>query len=285
MLPTSFSILEDGKRVRIARLGSGPPLIFLHGYPENLHIWGGVIDALSTEFECLAFDWPGLGDSDPWPGGTTPAHLADRLLKLLDHWKIAKATIVGMDMGGQPALVFAAKYPERTAGLVVLNSLVFGDVKTSWEIALLRKYGFNRFILRHFPRLVFWRAEHTFLSTGAHLPSGVRADFWRCFRRTEVREFLVRMCAGYQGTLPRLPDFYAKIAAPTLVLWAENDVHFPVAQAQRLHALVPNSQLEIIPATGHWMAWQTASLVAQHIRTFLSTRNRRNKKSLRALTR
>lgn len=285
MLPTSFSILEDGKRVRIARLGSGPPLIFLHGYPENLHIWGGVIDALSTEFECLAFDWPGLGDSDPWPGGTTPAHLADRLLTLLDHWKIAKATIVGMDMGGQPALVFAAKYPERTARLVVLNSLVFGDVKTSWEIALLRKYGFNRFILRHFPRLVFWRAEHTFLSTGAHLPSGVRADFWRCFRRTEVREFLVRMCAGYQGTLPRLPDFYAKIAAPTLVLWAENDVHFPVAQAQRLHALVPNSQLEIIPATGHWMAWQTASLVAQHIRTFLSTRNRRNKKSLRALTR
>lgn len=269
MVPTSFSILEDGKRVRIARKGSGPPLIFLHGYPENLHIWDGVIDALSTEFECLAFDWPGLGDSDEWPGGTTPAHLAGRLLKLLNHWKIAKATIIGMDMGGQPAMVFAAKYPERAAGLVVLNSLVLGDVKTSWEIALLRKYGFNRFILRHFPRLVFWRAEHTFLRAGARLPPDLRAEFWRCFRRAEVREFLVRMCAGYQGTLARLPDYYATIAAPALILWGENDVHFPLVQGQRLHTLIPKSQLKIIPAAGHWMAWQSAIVIAQHMRPFL----------------
>jgi pimeloyl-ACP methyl ester carboxylesterase len=273
MTPTTFDVLEDGKRVRLARVGSGPPLVFLHGYPENLHIWDGVIAALANDYECLAFDWPGLGDSDSWPGGTTPVHLAERLLKLLDNWKIAKATIAGMDMGGQPALAFAAKYPERTAGLIVMNSLVLGDEKTSWEIALLRKYGFNRFILRHFPRLVFWRAEHTFLPAGVRLPPELRADFWRYFRRAEVREFLVRMCAGFQGTLPRLPESYSKIVAPTLILWADNDVHFPLAQGRRLQTLIPNSQLEIIPAAGHWMAWHNASVVAQHIRTFISTKH------------
>lgn len=269
MLPTAFAVLDGGKRVRFARVGSGPPLIFLHGYPENLHIWDGVIERLSGDFDCIAFDWPGMGESDAWAGGTTPMHMAEHLLKLLDHWKIEKATVIGMDMGGQPALAFAAKYPERTAGLIVMNSLVLWDEKTSWEIALLRKYGFNRIILRHFPRIVFRRAERSFLPPGQRLPDSLRADFWESFRRREVRNFIVRMCAGYQGTLPRLPEIYAMIASPTLILWAEKDAHFPPAHGHRLQALIPNSRLEIISDAEHWMAWHAAPSVAEHIRRFV----------------
>src|SRR5436309_12065889 len=102
--------------------------------------------------------------------------MADRLLVLLDEWRIDKAIVVGADMGGQPALVFAANHPERVQQLVVMNCLAFPEEATSWEIGILRRFKFNRTILRRFPRAVFMRAERTFLPRGRQLPAGLRED-------------------------------------------------------------------------------------------------------------
>ncbi len=225
LLATKLETLSSGRLLRIARLGNGPPLVLLHGYPDNLQIWSDLAIRLADQFEVIAFDWPGMGYSDSWPGGTTPFHMADRLEKILDELAVERVTLVGMDMGGQPALVFAAKYPERTDRLIVMNSLVLWDEKTSWEIQVLRKYGWNRFILRRFPGLVFNRAERTFLPRGVKLPAELRADFWKSFSRPEVRSFIARLCAGYQGTLERLPELYETISSPTLVLWGEHSAN------------------------------------------------------------
>jgi pimeloyl-ACP methyl ester carboxylesterase len=175
-----------------------------------------------------------------------------------------------MDMGGQPALVFAANYHERIHRLVVMNSLVWWDENTSWEIEVLRKYGWNRFILRKFPRIIFWHAERSFLPPRRKLPSELRKDLWKAFSHSDVRFFIARLCAGYQGTLMQLPEAYKKITCPTLVLWGEQDQHFPPNHAKRLCAEIPSSRLQIIPEAEHWMAWYLADTVAQSIRTFLA---------------
>lgn len=269
MLQTKLEVLNSGQRLRIARVGNGPPLILLHGYPDNLQIWSELATRLKDQFEVIAFDWPGMGYSDAWPGGTTPFHMADRLHKILDELAIERASLVGMDMGGQPALAFAARHPERMHHLVVMNSLVWWDEKTSWEIQLLRKYGWNRFIIRNFPRLVFKRAEMTFLPRGINLPSELRADLWNSFSRKEVRAFIARLCAGYQGTLERLPELYSTITCPTLVLWGEHDQHFPTDHARRLQQAIHGSSLQIIPRAEHWMAWYLADAVAESIRGFI----------------
>ncbi|HZE69515.1 MAG TPA: alpha/beta hydrolase [Pyrinomonadaceae bacterium] len=272
MLQTKLEPLTSGRRLRIARLGSGPPVIFLHGYPDNLQIWSELAMRLADHFEVIAFDWPGMGYSDAWSGGTTPFHMADRLSKILDELAIERANLVGMDMGGQPALVFAAQHPERVHHLVVMNSLVLWNEKTSWEIQLLRKYGWNRFIIRNFPLLVFKRAEMTFLPRGMKLPFELRADLWKSFSQGEVRSFIARLCAGYQGTLERLPELYKTITCPTLVLWGEHDQHFPPEHARRLHQAIQGSSLQIIPGAEHWMAWYLADTVAESIGGFMAER-------------
>lgn len=269
MLATRIEKLSSGHRLRIARFGSGPPLVLLHGYPDNLQIWCELGPRLADRFEVIAFDWPGMGYSEPWPGGTTPFHMADRLRILLDELAIERATLVGMDMGGQPALAFAAKYGDRVSHLVVMNSLVLWDEKTSWEIRLLRKYGWNRMILRRLPSIVFRRAEKTFLPRGVKLSFELRADLWESFRRPQVRSFIARLCAGYQGTLPRLAEMYSRIAAPTLVLWGEHDQHFPAAHAERLQAAIRGSRLQIIPRAEHWMGWYMSDEAAIAIRQFV----------------
>lgn len=269
MLKTTLEPWDGERRVRVARVGVGPPLVFLHGYPDNLQVWAQLVPRLADRWTCIAFDWPGLGHSDPVPGGATPTHLADRLARLLDRWGIAKAGVVGLDMGGQPALAFAAKHADRTAGVVVMNSLVMHDARTSWEIRLLRKLGFNRLVLRWLPGLVFRRALATFVPAGVSLPAELRADLWSGFRRPEVRKMLAKMCAGYQGTLPRLAELYPQIRRPVLVLWAERDAHFPLEHAERLHALIPGSELAVLAGAGHWMVWDRAEEVAERMRPFL----------------
>jgi len=270
MLSAAIETLPNGRRVRVARLGAGPPLVLLHGYPETLQIFCELAPRLADRFTVIAPDWPGLGRSDAWPGGATPVHMADRLAALLDAWGLARVAVAGLDMGGQPALAFAARHPGRISGLVVMNSLVQWDEATSWEIRVLRRFGWNRLILRRLPGLVFRRAERTFLPRGVRLPPDLRADFWGAFRRPEVRAFLAKMCAGYQGTLPRLPELARAIACPTLILWAGRDRHFPVAHAERLHATIPGSTLRVLPDAAHWMPWHAAGDVAGRIGEFMA---------------
>jgi 3-oxoadipate enol-lactonase/4-carboxymuconolactone decarboxylase len=232
-------------------------------------VWSALAPRLRGQARVTAFDWPGMGYSDAWPGGATPDHMADRLRALLDAWGMERASILAMDMGGQPALSFAARHPDRVDRLVVMNSLVWWDQPTSWEIGLLRRFGWNRFLLRRAGRLVFERAVRTSLPSRVRLPRELRADLWGAFRRPEVRAFVARMCAGYQGTLPRLAELYPRITAPTLVLWGERDRHFPPAHAQRLHQAISGSTLVILPEAEHWMAWHRAEAVAAAASAFL----------------
>lgn len=268
MLETTLETHQN-HLLRVVRLGEGEAVVLLHGYPDNLQVFSELAPLLAAEKQVIAFDWPGLGDSVAWSGGATPVVLAQRLLALLDAWHLAKVHLVGQDMGGQPALVFAAAYPERTASLVVLNSLVGGDVATSWEIKWLRRFGVNRLLLRHLPRLVFGRALRTFLPGGAAgLPVLLRRELWRTFRPLAVREFIVRMCAGYEAQLPRLPARYRQVQCPTLILWAEHDKHFPVAQAQFLATQILHAQVAIVPGATHWMVLARAAEVAAQIQAF-----------------
>jgi pimeloyl-ACP methyl ester carboxylesterase len=268
MLPVHFDQVQ-GKRVRFSRLGNGPPLVLLHGYPDNLQLWSEVAPLLARELDVIAPDWPGMGGSDAWQGGATPFHMATHLAALLDHWRVDRTAVVGLDMGGQPALVFAARHPHRVSHLVVCNSLVQWDAPTSWEIAWLRRFRFNQLVLRHCPRLVFRRALSSFLPRDVRLPADTRVDFWEHFRRRDVRNFIVRMCAGYQATLPMLPDEYRKITAPTLVLWGTSDRHFPPEHGRRLQQQITGSTLQAIDGGEHWLPLHRAVEFATAVRNFV----------------
>lgn len=193
--------------------------------------------------------------------GATPYDLARRVVRLLDYWHFERAVIAGHDMGGQAALAAAALAPERVERLVIMNSLVIPDAPTSWEIRLLRRFRINQWLLRHMPRLVFNRAVAT--STDAPLERELRDELWSQFRKRTTREFVVRMCAGYEGTLPRLAASYPSIDVPTLILWAANDRHFPPHHGRILHERMPNSDLYIIDDAEHWMALTHAAEIAE----------------------
>jgi pimeloyl-ACP methyl ester carboxylesterase len=270
MLVTESIIYGDQKNLRIARLGnSSIPLILLHGYPDSLQIWSLVAPLLSDSIGVIAIDWPGLGGSSPTHGEATPTAMAQRLLEVLNVLGIEKCSLCGFDMGGQPALAFAAKYPERIQKLIIMNSLVFGALETSWEISVLRQFKLNSLILRHLPSIVFWRARMTSLYSAVPDQKAIFGDFWKYFKRREVREFLIKMCAGYQGQLHYLATLYPSIRAPTLVMWSEHDKHFPLSQGLQLSREIEGASLFLLKNCAHWAPLAAPDNVASAINTFL----------------
>src|SRR5436853_7688647 len=116
--------MHRGRRLRVAQLGNGPPLILLHGYPDTLQVWSRLAPLLSAAHRLIAFDWAGMGHSEAWPGGATPYDMAERLRVPLTVCPLGKATGLGMDPSRQPALAFGADYRQRAPPLFRMTSLL-----------------------------------------------------------------------------------------------------------------------------------------------------------------
>lgn len=143
--------------------GYGAPLILLHGNGESSGYFVNQIDRFANEYRVIAVDTRGHGAS---PRGNKPFTLetfADDLKNLLDSLNIEKANILGFSDGGNIAVIFALKYPERVASLVLNGANLFpSGLKSSFLIPV--KVFFAVFsLLSHFSRRAKRRSELLYL--------------------------------------------------------------------------------------------------------------------------
>ncbi|KAH7859716.1 hypothetical protein Vadar_004641 [Vaccinium darrowii] len=113
-----------GLKLHVAEIGTGPAVVFLHGFPE---IWYScrhqMVAVAGAGFRAIAPDYRGYGLSDqpPEPEKTTFRDLVDDLLAILDSFGISKAFLIGKDLGIRPAYHFALLYPGRVSGVITLG--------------------------------------------------------------------------------------------------------------------------------------------------------------------
>jgi pimeloyl-ACP methyl ester carboxylesterase/uncharacterized protein (DUF362 family) len=269
LLPTSW-LQTEGGRVRMTRVGNGPPVVLLHGYPETLQLFSHLVPRLAEHYEVFAFDWPGQGYSERWTGPCDPVSRSRQLATLLDHFGLDTAHLVATDMGGHPALALASTQPDRVLSMVIMNSLLFGDGPTSYRIALMRRAGLGSLAFTRAPSVVYAQCKSTFLNSGDHWPGALDDDFLRAFRRKANGQFLAELCADVEASFETLPTLYWQLETPTLTLWGEREAHFPLEQAERFTALVDSARLSVVEGGGHWMPFTHAEAVAEAIHTFLS---------------
>ena len=143
--------------------GYGAPLMLLHGNGESSGYFVNQIDRFANEYRVIAVDTRGHGAS---PRGNKPFTLetfADDLKNLLDSLNIEKANILGFSDGGNIAVIFVLKYPERVASLVLNGANLFpSGLKSSFLIPV--KVLFAVFsLLSHFSRRAKRRSELLYL--------------------------------------------------------------------------------------------------------------------------
>lgn len=105
---------------------SGPPVVLSSGLAGNWFDWDAVTELLTPSRTVVRLDRPGYGLSDPWPDGAVPTLESEvtRLRELLDALDIDAAVLVGHSMASFYVEAFLREFPDRTAGLVILDGSV-----------------------------------------------------------------------------------------------------------------------------------------------------------------
>ena len=133
--------------------GIGEPLILLHGNGENCSYFAHQMDSFAAHFRVIAIDTRGHGQT---PRGDAPFSIrqfADDLLVFMDEHHIEKTHLLGFSDGGNIAMVFALKYPERV-GKLILNgaNLDASGVKRKIQIPIEIGYRIAKFFARKSPK-------------------------------------------------------------------------------------------------------------------------------------
>ncbi len=117
--------------------GSGEPLILLHGNGENCGYFQGQIDVFAERYHVYAIDTRGHGLTPRGDRPFTIRQFADDLLGFMDEHQIAKAHLLGFSDGGNIAMIFAMRHPDRVIRLILNGAnLNPGGVKRATQIPI-----------------------------------------------------------------------------------------------------------------------------------------------------
>ncbi len=236
---------------------NGRALVFINALGSDLRIWDDVAPLLVGEFRLIRYDKRGHGLSEVGPDRYDISDYARDLGGLLDALGVARATIVGLSIGGLIAQALYRQRPSLFAGLVLSDTAAKIGDDASWDarIAAIEAGGVEA------------------VADGV-LQRWFTADF-RARRADEAigwRTMLVRTPkAGYLaacGALKRadLRPFARAIAVPTLCLVGDEDGSTPVALVRETAALIGGSRFEIIAGAGHIPGIEQPAATADFLR-------------------
>jgi pimeloyl-ACP methyl ester carboxylesterase len=111
-----------GARLHVAEVGSGPPVLLLHGWPQHWWSWHRLMPLLSDSFRVLALDLRGFGWSEATPRGYRKEELAEDAAGVLDALGVQRLRVVGHDWGGIVGMLLCLEHGERVERFVPMNT-------------------------------------------------------------------------------------------------------------------------------------------------------------------
>lgn len=113
-------------KLHFNKIGSGPNVILIHGFPNDGSSWQGIDEFLAKEYTVWVPDLPGAGKSPAIPD-LTMEKMANAIKDMMDAHDIHKAVLIGHSMGGYTAMACLELFPERLAGVSLVHSLASAD--------------------------------------------------------------------------------------------------------------------------------------------------------------
>ncbi len=249
-----------GHEVIYRTVGSGPPVVLIHGMVNSSRHWKRVALELADRYTVIAPDLIGHGDSATPRGDYSIGAHAAAIRDLLSSLGIRSATMVGHSLGGGIAMQFFWQFPERVERLALVSSGGLGpEVSPLLRAAALP--GFSGLLAGAAqPRVldslddVAARLKGRGSAYGVQVEAIVRA--LRPLQRAEARKaFLqtLRSVIDARGQRVSAVDrLYLLGPVPTLVVWGERDRTIPLEHGRLAHEQIPHSRFETLPRAAHF---------------------------------
>jgi pimeloyl-ACP methyl ester carboxylesterase len=265
----------DGELVAIAygEIGTGPPVVLLHGIGSWSYSWRYTIPALAPYYRVICVDAKGYGFSEARFVPEQVGHQVAELPQILTALASEPVTVIGESLGALTALAVAQIHPALIEQMVLINAPVFPQQLPSaymrWLSVLplewlqpIDQYG----LAQPFAPLIRQIARYIRQEVVVN-PNGITDEeiYWLTYPylstpgkitqfATDLRQAALEiqaLHAGEPGLLQQIQENLGQVTCPVQILWGDRDRWFPVADGEKLHAHLPNSQFQVIPNCGH----------------------------------
>jgi len=249
----------NGLKWQYLAAGRGPAVVLLHGYAETSRMWRPLIPKLAADFTVIAPDLPGIGGSSVPADGLDMTHAARRIHALVKQLGIARAQVVGHDIGLMVAYAYAAQFASETERLVLMDAFLPGV--EGWETI------YNDPSIWHFrfhgptaEALVKGRERRYF----EHFWSGFAADKRRSIPEAERRAYTaayarpgrMRAAWAYFVSFQQAATDFARFSRTRLtmpVLAIGGGKANGEALGRQVKLVASSATTVTLPNTGHWL--------------------------------
>jgi pimeloyl-ACP methyl ester carboxylesterase len=224
-------------------------LILLHGFGSSLHTWEPWARALSSDYRVICFDMPGAGLSGTDPNGDySDMRTMQVLTALMDHFGIAKASLIGNSMGGKIAWKFAAAFPARIDKLVLISP--DGFASPGEEYGKRQPVPSMMRLMRYaLPKVLLKMNLDPAYGDPTQLTDEIVTRYHDLLLGPGNRDAMIARME--QTELVKPEPLLLSIKAPTLLLWGQKDAMIPLTNANDYLNTLPNSTLVVLPGLGH----------------------------------
>jgi len=258
--------------------GSDPPIVLMHGFPDNLHLYDRLVAFLSPPRRVIVFDFLGWGLSDKPSGyAYSAANQEADLDAVINQLELANAVLVAHDASGPPAIDWARHHPNRVAALVLLNTYYSAMPTLRPPEAI---FLFSTPLIRNVARPVSGLFNHLIF----------RRMYWwqvgKFFRDADVRrQFLPLLYQQFDAVPSTRPAFFRlnedllptirsrtkavselqKFRRPVRIIFGASDPYLNEGVARKFHKLFPSSDLFLLAGARHFVQMDEPERVASLI--------------------
>ena len=288
-----YAALANGITLHYAACGSGPLLLFVHGFPEFWYEWKDQLLELGQDYRAVAPDLRGynLSSKPAEVSAYRAKHLVEDLRLLLEHLGVQRCVMIAHDWGGAIAWSFAIAHPQRVEKLIIINAphpAIFSrelrdnpaQQAASAYMNLFRSDKAERVLSEAgYARLMRMTLDAWADNGGAATPDDRRAylEAWsqpgaltgglNYYRASPLHP--PEDGAPPPPALDQAPDAF-RVRTPTLVIWGERDQALLTGNLDGLGAHVEQLRVARIPEGSHWVVHEQPARVARLIREFLA---------------
>ena len=262
-----------GRRVRWARGGSGPPVVFCHGTPWSSRLWAPFAEGLSAEFTTYLWDMPGYGLSSKEPDQRVSLDVQGELLHdLIAHWDLSAPHVVAHDFGGAVALRARLLEGMEVASLVLVDVVALGP----WGSDFFRLVRDHAEVFAALPATIHEGVVRAYVAGASHRGlTPEQADMlvapW--LGATGQAAFYRQIAQADEAHTREIEPLYPELDLPVLVVWGREDAWIPVDRAHRLAELIPGARLELVDGAGHLLQLDQPDALAAILDRWLARGN------------
>lgn len=231
---------SNGRMIGYEETGSGnvTPIAFLHGVGSDKSVWQPQLRHFGKTRRAIAFDYPGYGDSDPAPEGTTRDDFADGILSAMRELGVEHAHVCGLSLGGVVAIAMHHAAPECCASLILADTFaVHPNGQAIYERSLAGSRDLRAMAEARVDVLIAQPAD-----------PAVRSEVVSTMSRIDPAAYRTGAEAVW---LADQRDRAAAINVPTLIVVGDQDLVTPLDLSNELMDLVPDARMQVIEAAGH----------------------------------